>query len=178
MTSIFKHTNHEVYILTAQGLKEAGFAATWVLPASLLPGTPRFMVLATPDNETTKTILETKKFVIHLLEKSQASLLPEFGLESSKDKDKFHSINTKPSDFGPIIDGVVGYHLCELAATFDIGERLILIGDVKGGEVSMSKEPLRKNEAFAALSPKIVSALKEKHLKLGEIAKKTYREQL
>lgn len=175
MDSIFKLTNHEVFVITSQHTFPAGFAATWVLPASLIPGTPRLMFLASPQNTTTKIILESKRFVIHLLSKHQAAFLPRFGLESSKDKNKFKDVPYTNSEYGPILDNVVGYHLCRLVKSFDIGERLIMIGDVDQGKVDSTGVPLQKKDALESLPPDIVTQLVQKQKALGESARDLFK---
>ena len=47
--SIFSLTNHEVFLISAENNGErSAFIATWCLPASLLPNTPRLMFLGSP----------------------------------------------------------------------------------------------------------------------------------
>ena len=178
MPSIFKLTNHEVFTITANGAVPCGFLATWVLPASLMEGTPRLLILASPENYTTKEILKTSRFVIHLLSKDQVELVPRFGLDASDKMDKFSNLETEPSDYGPIIKGCAGHHFCELAASYDIGERYIFIGDVKGGDVDLDALPLRKNEAFAALPLEVREKLMEKHAILGKNAPLLFKKNL
>ena len=94
--SIFSLTNHEVFLISAENNGErSAFIATWCLPASLLPNTPRLMFLGSPLNYTMKLIEKSKKFAITLLSSEQADYLVRFGLESGKDIDKFDSIELR-----------------------------------------------------------------------------------
>ena len=174
MTSIFSHTNHEVYVITAQDQRPTGFAATWVLPASLLPDYPRLLILASPENHSSQVILKTKKFVIHMLSEHQSDLLPHFGLKSSKDFNKFAEIANDPSEFGPVINETLGYHFCKLVKWYDMGERWILIGDVVGGKVDGNRKPLLKQQALSALPQDILDLLIAKQKEIGKQAEKRF----
>ena len=80
--NIFSLTNHEVFLITASnGDERSGFIATWVLPASLLPDTPRMMCLVSPLNYTWELIQKSGTFVLHLLDEHQLELLPSFALK-------------------------------------------------------------------------------------------------
>ena len=167
MQTIFSKTNHEVFVITANGEPSSGFIATWVLPASLVPGTPRLLVLASPLNYTTQLIRDSKKFVVNLLADDQSSLIPHFGLLSGKSQDKLASIDHQESDFGPLLDHTCGYAQCLLSKEVDLGERVILIGDVEHHTVH-PKEALTKNHGFGSLPEEIRQQLVEKHRTLGE----------
>lgn len=167
--SIFSQTNHEVYAITAntEDGGPCGFTATWVLPASLLPGTPRSLVLASPLNYTTGFIRSGKRLVLHMLASGQAELMAQLGLASGRDHDKFAGIAWQSSAYGPLLAGVLGYEQCRLVHEVDLGERLLLVLERDSGEVFAGKEPLTKQAAFAALPSDKVAALRERHKVLG-----------
>lgn len=168
LEKLFSYTNHEVYLLSANGSPPSGFIATWVLPASLQSNNERCVVLASPLNYTTELILNSKKFVLHLLSDQQLDLLPRFGIPSGREGDKFSGARVLEDEFGPLVEGVLGYQRCELITTFDLGERILLVGEFKGGEVKAQGKPLRKKDAFSRLDAKIVEELTQKHRVMAE----------
>ena len=177
--NIFSLTNHEVFLITASHDDEhSGFIATWVLPASLLPGTPRMMCLVSPLNYTWELIQKSGTFVLHLLDEHQLELLPSFALKSGKDTDKFKGVDWRQEKEGPIITGACGYATCKLTKTFDIGERIVVVGDVVKHFVDPQKNPLTKREAFDRLPEQTAQELKELHTHLGEASAQLFRADL
>ena len=144
--SIFSLTNHEVFLISAENEgKRSAFIATWCLPASLLPNTPRVMFLGSPLNYTMDLVEKSKRFVIHLLSADQAEHLVKFGLESGNLIDKFEGLELKENSYGlPIIENTCGWSVCELKEIHDIGERKIVIGEVIEQVLYDNKKPLTK----------------------------------
>ena len=177
--TIFSLTDHEVFLITSGNKeKKGGFIATWVLPASLLPNTPRVLTLVSPLNFTWQIIQETGHFVIHLLDENQIDLAINFALKSGVDADKFEGILYEQGDHGPILGDTCGYAACHLQKAYDIGERQIVIGDVATHHVNATKSPLKKKYLFSSVSKEVAEQLKELHSSLGEASKELFRQSL
>ena len=176
--SIFSLTNHEVFLISAQNNgKRSAFIATWCLPASLLPNTPRLMFLGSPLNYTMQLIEESKMFAVTLLAKDQADYLLKFGLESGKGLDKFAEIELEENKFNiPIVKNSCGWSICKLNEIHDIGERKIVLGEVLEQKCFSEKSVLKKKEAFASLDDNSVKLLKAKHKVLGEASRELWKE--
>ena len=162
--TLFSLTNHEVFIVTAgnQG-RENGQIATWILPASLAPGSPRVVAILSPSNFTHSLIEASGRFVINLLADDQDELVPLFGLVSGREIDKFDSLDIGRTASGlPVIPGTCGWAECAIVAMIDSGDRRIYLSDVVEQAVFANKIPLRKREAFAKQSTEIVALLREK----------------
>ncbi len=176
--SIFSQTNHEVFLISGvNNGKRSGFIATWCLPASLRPNTPRLMFLGSPLNYTMELIEKSSKFAISLLSKEQAQYLVEFGLDSGLNRDKFDGIELEENSYAmPIVKNSCGWSICEVKEIHDIGERKIVIGEVLKQKSYDGKIPLTKKEGFAALDSESVSKLRAKHKDLGAISESLWKE--
>lgn len=178
-SSLLSMTDHEVFLITAQDSRgrKSGFIATWVLPASLLPGAPRVLIEVSPLNFTFELIKSSGHFLLHLLAHEQYTLMHTFGLESGRDQDKFADINwsVEPNTQLPLIDGVCGYGECKVWDTWDIGERIILVADMVHHICKPQATPLTKSSAFGQLPTEQVTQLKAKHKQLGEQSKQLFR---
>ncbi len=171
-TSIFSITDHEVFVITAGAARErCGFTATWVMPATLLPGTPRFVIMASPLNHSLTVMRKTKRFVLHMLSENQARVMATFGLGSSATTDKFAGLAWHDHTHGPVLEGTCGYQYCSLIHEVDLGERIVLLGETREGVLNEGVPPLTKQSAFAALDAETVSELKAKHAAMAELSK-------
>ena len=152
--SIFSQTNHEVFLISAvNNGKRSAFIATWCLPASLLPNTPRLMFLGSPLNYTMELIEKSSKFAISLLSKEQAQYLVEFGLDSGSTRDKFAGIELEENSYGmPIVKDSCGWSICEVKEMHDIGERKIVIGEVIKQKSYDGKIASQKKKALPLLT--------------------------
>lgn len=166
MTSnLFSFSNHQIYLITAQeNQKQSGMIATWVMPGSFAKNKIRTVIAFTKGNFTTSLIQNSKKFVLHLLSEDQLSLLPLFGGHSSTVINKFENLSLDHSKTeGPIINGCCGWLTCEIKASLDGGDRLIVVADALDGSIDETKKPLFKREAFEKLSSEERTHLEEKY---------------
>lgn len=168
--SIFSQTNHEIFLITASdGERQSGFIATWVFPATLIPETPRIVAVISPMNYTYELIAKSRRFIVHLLASDQVPLVPRFGLESGRRKNKFEGLKIIQSKDGiPIIPGTCGWIECTLAATLNSGDRMICLADIDDSHDDPARAPLQKEILAAKLTPAELTALAEKRLRDGE----------
>lgn len=171
-SSFFSLVDHEVFAITAHSAEaRSGMIATWVLPASIQSGYPECLFLSSPLNFTHSLIMQSQRFVIHLLAEEQAELVGQLGLSSGRDSDKLktvaHSV-TKQGDL--IIKDCCGFAVCEVKQSFSLAERVAIVGRVLHQEVYSERKALTKKAAFARVSPEILAAL---HAKQKEIAEKS-----
>lgn len=162
--NIFSLTNHEVYLITAahEGA-QAGMVATWLSLCSIVPEQPRIMAAISPCNFTYELISKSQKFVVHMLAEGQESLLPTFGMESSKNVNKFISVDYSVDNNNiPIILNTCGHVSCQLIHQVDCGDRIICIADIVAQKLEKNRKPLCKNTAFAQQSSENLQKLLKK----------------
>jgi flavin reductase (DIM6/NTAB) family NADH-FMN oxidoreductase RutF len=165
-TSIFNLTNPEIYVITAahDGLM-SGQITTWVTLGSLVPEHLRVVTVISPRNFTFTLIQKSQRFVVNLLAEGQQDWLPLFGLQSTRDLNKFDGILTETTATGiPILPQICGWAECQVVQAVDLGDRHVLIADVLHHQLHDSRKPLRRIEAMAALPPDVGQALAQKRL--------------
>jgi flavin reductase (DIM6/NTAB) family NADH-FMN oxidoreductase RutF len=162
--TIFSLTNHELYVVTARdGERGNGQIATWIVPATLVPEHPRIVAVLSPHNYTHELVAKSRRFVLNMLAEEQYELVPRFGLHSGRDRDKFEGMNVRYTASGiPLLPDTCGWAECVIIGELDGGDRMIYLADVTDHRTDPSHRPLRKNEAFARLSPEIRVLLEEK----------------
>lgn len=162
--SLFSLTNHDIFIVTARHRgRENGQIATWIMPASLAPTSPRVVAVLSPENFTHKLIEASGRFTLNMLAEDQANLVPLFGLVSGTEIDKFDGLDLGRTRSGlPLIPDTCGWAECAIVAMIDSGDRRIYLADILEQEVRPNKLPLRKAEAFARQPADILALLKEK----------------
>ncbi len=163
-TSIFSLTDHELYVITARdGERVNGQIATWIIPATLVPGHPRIVAVISPRNYTHELIATARRFVVNMLAEDQSDLVPPFGLYSGKDHNKFEGMKTLTTGSGiPILTNTCGWAECCIIGEMNGGDRMIYLADIVDHFVDPTRRPLRKCEAFAKVSPEIRGLLEEK----------------
>jgi flavin reductase (DIM6/NTAB) family NADH-FMN oxidoreductase RutF len=165
-SSIFNLTNPELYVITAAHSGQvSGQITTWVTSGALVPEHLRIVTVISPRNFTFALIQQSRHFVVNLLAQGQQDWLPLFGLQSSREIDKFDGILTETTANGiPILPETCGWAECRTVHEVDLGDRTIIIADVLTHQVDMSRKPLCRAEAMAALPPTVGEALAQKRL--------------
>lgn len=167
--ALFSLTNHEIFVLTTRDAeRDYGMIATWIMPATLVPDHPRIVAVLSSKNFTFGAVLKQKQFALSMLAQGQASLVPQFGLYSGRDRDKFLDAPIARSSKGfAVIAESCGWVECVVATTLDLGDRTIVVAEIEEQTVNAGKIPLRKVDAFTALPQELVMALQKKQIDDG-----------
>jgi flavin reductase (DIM6/NTAB) family NADH-FMN oxidoreductase RutF len=163
-TSIFNLTNPEIYVITAahDGLM-SGQITTWVTLGSLVPEHLRVVTVISPRNFTFALIQKSRHFVVNLLAEGQQDWLPLFGLQSTREVNKFDGILTDMTANGiPVLPQTCGWAECQIVQAVDLGDRHVIIADILHHALHESRKPLRRVEAMAALPSEVGQALAQK----------------
>jgi flavin reductase (DIM6/NTAB) family NADH-FMN oxidoreductase RutF/rubredoxin len=157
--SYFK-ISYGLYIVTSQANgKKAGYVANTVFQVTANP--PQFGISCNKDNFSAGIIIESGVFSFSVLgEKASAGLIGEFGYRSSREIDKFKSINYITGKTGsPIVtDSCIAWFDCKVNKTIDVGSHIIIIGEVvDSGLIEPDAKPLTYayyREVLKGFSPK------------------------
>jgi flavin reductase (DIM6/NTAB) family NADH-FMN oxidoreductase RutF len=165
-SSIFNLTNPELYVITAAHAGQvSGQITTWVTLGALVPEYLRVVAVISPLNFTFGLIQQSQRFVVNLLAEGQQDWLPLFGLQSTREVNKFDGIVFETTASGiPILPHTCGWAECQTVQEMDLGDRLVIIADVLNHAFNESRKPLCRAEAMAALSPEVGQALAQKRL--------------
>lgn len=164
--SIFRLTNPEIYVVTtAFDNQIAGQVATWVTLATLVPDSPRVVVILSPHTHTSSLLRQSQRFILHMLSETQAPWIEQFGLLSGHDQDKFQGIELTYTDQGlPILPGTCGWAVCQVSQHIDVGDRTIWVADVTVQSFHPDRQPLRRVEGLDALPDNVRNRLQQQRL--------------
>jgi flavin reductase (DIM6/NTAB) family NADH-FMN oxidoreductase RutF len=143
-TDIFERVEREVWIVTAAHAgRRGGLAATFVNPASIVPSMPRIVAGISKAHETRKLIEASRSFAAHLVDESQLELVWQFGLQSSRDADKFAGLQTTTAATGsPILRDALCWLDCRVESQLDTGDRTLYLAEVVDAAVLRESRPL------------------------------------
>ena len=154
-----------MFVITARHQhRENGQIATWIVPATLVPDSPRVVTRMFHIRTGLRPCENRGRFVINMLADEQADLVPLFGLVSGNEIDKFDGLAIGRTATGlPFLPGICGWAECAIIAMIDSGDRRIYLADVVEQRVNPGKVPLRKADAFSRQPADILRLLQEKH---------------
>lgn len=138
-----------VAVVTAQD--EAGQYGITVNSLTSLSLDPLLLLIClTPKRPATEAIRNSGRFVVNLLDASQADLSTHFA-----DKDLAHDFSAAPFSadaYGPILEGGIGYIRCSVERIDPGGDHDIFIGRVADG-ASREGEPLLYFGGYRTINP-------------------------
>ncbi len=163
LLSLFDRLDREVWIVTAadEG-RRAGLVATFVSPASIAREFPRLLAGFGKTHETWKFIERSGAFAAHLIEETQLDLVWRFGLESSRDADKFAGLAIKTGATGsPILERALAWFDCRVEGRLDTGDRTVYLAEVVGGAFRHEGKPLRLQRLIELAPPDKLAVLRD-----------------
>jgi flavin reductase (DIM6/NTAB) family NADH-FMN oxidoreductase RutF len=160
---LFERVDREVWIVTAAHAgRRGGLVATFVAPASIVPEMPRIIAGIAKTHETWKLIEASGAFAVHLVEESQTELVWRFGLQSSRDVDKFAGLEVGTAATGnPILREALAWLDCRVETCMDTGDRTVYLGEVRNGHSEREARPLMLQKLLATASPENKKTLSE-----------------
>jgi flavin reductase (DIM6/NTAB) family NADH-FMN oxidoreductase RutF len=162
-THLFQRIEREVWIVTAaHGERRAGLVATFVNPASIVPQLPRIVAGIAKTHETWKLIEASGAFALHLVDESQLELVWRFGLQSSRDADKFAGVQTTVAATGsPIVCEALAWLDCRVECRLDTGDRTIFLAEVADAAILREQKPLNLQRLLQIAPPEKRAILRE-----------------
>ena len=126
---VLKNMSYGMYIVGAKGKKKVGCVANSVVQITNDPIT--LIVSLNKKNQTTKTILKTKKFSVSILgEETNPEVIGTFGYHTSSEIDKYENIDYQELDGLPVLTNSCGYITCEVINILETTTHLVLLGKV------------------------------------------------
>lgn len=163
VASLFERVDREVWIVTAaHGGQRFGLVATFVAPASIVPEMPRVIAGIAKTHATWKLIDASGAFAAHLVDESQAELVWRFGLQSSRDVDKFAGLDVDRAVTGsPIVRSALAWVDCRVETRMETGDRTVFLGEVVDGDSRSAARPLTLQKLLALATPQQKETLGE-----------------
>lgn len=124
-------TSPVVAITSERGGKENGMISDSAVRASIVPTVPRLSVYVHKFNFSHDLIVETGRFVLHLLHTRQFELIHQLGFASGRDRDKLAGVPHHCGTTGaPVLDDCYAHFECRVANVMDTGSSTLFLGDV------------------------------------------------
>jgi flavin reductase (DIM6/NTAB) family NADH-FMN oxidoreductase RutF len=163
LRAIFDRVDREVWIVTAaHNHNRGGMVATFVNQASIVPDMPRVMAGVAKTHETCALIEGSAAFALHLVDESQIDLVWRFGLQSSRDVDKFANLKYETAVTGsPVLGHAVAWLDCRVEGRFDIGDRIVFLAEVVGGKLLRDERPLSLRRLVESAPQEKLTTLRE-----------------
>lgn len=127
--------SYGVYVITswAEGGKPTGCIANSAMQVTASPAT--VAVSVNHGNFTNECIKKSQRFAINILgEKSDPSIIGNFGFRSGRDFEKFASM-PELYDFLPIVDGAVAFITCKVIDKMESETHTVFLGEINGAEI-------------------------------------------
>lgn len=162
-----------------------GMIANSAIRASLVPGRQRVANYVFKARLTHDFLVETGRYVMHILARDQWGVVRDLGFESGRERKKLREVEHRLTDTWqlPVIEGCVAWMRCEVANVMDAGASTFFMGDVRemrrggGGEV-MDSAYFRANAPDAWEEPywRNLRRTREEALRMeGEIDDRPWR---
>ena len=144
MAEAFRGIPYGIYILTTRrGTESSGMIVSWVSQVSYSP--PLLMVALRRNRPALPTIQESGAFSLSLLSRDQKPLVENFKEPASpiQSSDLFRPLSQKGP---PIIKGACVSWECRLFSQREVGDHVLIIGEVLSTLVNPEREPLTTAE--------------------------------
>src|SRR5579863_5482421 len=122
VAALLELVEREIWIVTAAHAgRRGGLVATFVAGASIVATMPRIVVGIAKSHETWALIEGSDALAVHLIDESQVDLVWCFGLQSSRDADKFAGLNVRDGR-SPILPDALAWLDCSVENRMDTGD--------------------------------------------------------
>ncbi len=154
---VLRNLSYGVYVVTTiKDDNKIGCIANSIMQVTSDPVT--VAVSINHDNYTNGIINETGKFAVSILkENSDSKIIGDFGFKSSKDNDKFKTVDYKEVDCMPVIMDSCGYFICKVIDKVETTTHTVFIGKVINADGYTNDNPMTYkyyHEKLKGTSPK------------------------
>lgn len=150
-------------VTAAADASRGGLIATFVTPASIVPGIPRVVVGLAKQHETWRIIEASGAFALHPIDEAQLDWVERFGLQSGRDcRDKFAGLSVQVGQTGaPILNDAPACLECRVEERFDTGDRTLYLAAVVAGEQRSEAPWLRLHRMLERADPDLKRRLRD-----------------
>ena len=156
MSILFKITYGLYMLSTNDNGKDSGCIVNTVMQQTAVPET--LSITVNKENYTTGLIKKTKRCVVNVLaEDTPFEFFKNFGMQSSKDVDKFKDINCEITKSGIKTnkDHSAGYFEMEILNVIDMGTHLMFVGKIVDSKIyEGAKAPVTYDYYHKNIKPK------------------------
>jgi flavin reductase (DIM6/NTAB) family NADH-FMN oxidoreductase RutF len=130
-----------LFVLTVRhGRHETGMLASWLQQCSFDP--PQVTAAFAKDRWILDWLPDGKRFVVNILGEGQKALISHFGKGFGRDEPAFEGLDIRRSgETAPVLLASHAYLDCRMQGRFDVGDHVLVVGQVLGGEVLHEARP-------------------------------------
>jgi flavin reductase (DIM6/NTAB) family NADH-FMN oxidoreductase RutF len=130
-----------LFVLTvAAGGQETGMLASWVQQCSFDP--PRVSAAVAKERWVLESLTDGVAFAVNVLPEGEKKLVAHFGKGFPPDASAFEGVDvTRSGDSAPVLTAAHAHLDCRVAARFDAGDHVLVVGTVVGGAVHHEARP-------------------------------------
>ncbi len=163
VAEVWKRVERELWVVTAAaGARRGGLVATFVSQAALTPELPRVLVGLAHQHFTRELIDQGAAFALHLFGEDQLEWVWRFGLETGRNTDKFAGLAVREGETGaPLLADAPAWLECRVEARWDIGGRVVYVGDIVGGGLRQARQFLTMSRMLELTPPDRLARLRE-----------------
>jgi 3-hydroxy-9,10-secoandrosta-1,3,5(10)-triene-9,17-dione monooxygenase reductase component len=110
--------------------------------ASLSLDPPRILVCLDLGSNTLTALRCSHRFAINVLAVDQGRLADRFSGKAAASGDKFRDVGHRLVHDTPVLDGTLGWVVCDVAGEFPGGDHVIVVGSPVGAQMQDGAEPL------------------------------------
>lgn len=165
VNKVFRSLDRELWILTADdGERRGGLVVTTVTSASIVPEAPRVMVAVAHQHATWPIVEAAGAFALHLVAPKQIERVWTFGLNSSRNTDKFAGLEPvlqKGREGAPVLGDAPAWLECRIEARMETGDRTVYLAEVTDGVRQSAEETLTVRRLIDLATPERRQQLKD-----------------
>ena len=141
-TQVLQKLTLPVTVVTVgRGGAENALTVSWVCPASFDP--PRIVFAADSHHYSVDFLKSTKNFAVNVLREGQQRFAGHFARQSMMHEDKLKAMPHRESTTGAaILSDSLAYFDCEVLELHEVGDHILVIGDVVDAGVLNEGQPL------------------------------------
>ena len=141
-TNVLRNLSYGLYVVSSlDGDRLTGCTANSVIQINSSPNT--VMASINRDNFTNKCIKETGKFAVSILsEKSDPSIIGNFGFQSGKDVNKFENVKYELKEGLPVVLDSCGYIVAKVIDKMETSTHTIFLGEIIDCDVLENENPM------------------------------------
>ena len=128
-------------VTVGRGGAENALTVSWVAPASFDP--PQVVFAADRHHYSVDFLRSTKNFAVNVLREGQQRLAAHFSRQAMAEEDKLDAVATREGDSGAaILTDALSYLDCEVAAIYESGDHVLVVGNVVDAGILRDGQPL------------------------------------
>lgn len=128
-------------VTVGRGGAENALTVSWVCPASFDP--PRILFAADSHHYSVDFLKSTKNFAVNVLREGQQRFAGHFARQSMMHEDKLQAMSHREATTGAaILSDSLAYFDCEVLELHEVGDHILVIGDVVDAGVLNEGQPL------------------------------------